>query len=291
MFGVNIAGCLSRKQLINGMSAPDLSQWVINKQSNMESEEKLAGGNMSVVSRVGDTVRRQVGPWSPQVHMLLAHLRAQGIQEVPSPLGFDQQGREILSFIPGLVGHDPLPEFLRVDEVLISAARLLRRIHAATEDIAQTWLSGWQAPTREPVEVICHGDFAPYNCVFNQGKLIGVIDFDHAHPGNREWDLAYALYRFAPITDPSNPDGYGTILDQCRRVRLFCDEYGLQDRSHIVRSIKSRLTYMADYLRIGAAKGDSRMQSNIDAGHLAIYTTDNAYLDVHTGQFQLALGE
>lgn len=245
---------------------------------------------MTAVSRVGDTVRREVGFWTPQVHKLLLHLRAGGIQETSLPLGFDPQGREILTFIPGIVGHDPLPEIFRTDEVLISAAQLLRRIHDATVDIAQTWQSGWQAPAREPVEVICHGDFAPYNCVFDQGKLVGVIDFDHAHPGNREWDLAYALYRFASITDPSNPDGYGTITDQCRRVRLFCDVYGLRDRSQIMQSIKSRLAYMADYLRQGAAKGDERMRTNIEAGHLAIYTTDYAYLNAHHEQFLLALG-
>jgi thiamine kinase-like enzyme len=256
----------------------------------MESEEKLSGGNMSAVSRVGNTVRRAAGPWTPRVHQLLEHLRAKGIQEVPTPLGFDAQGREILTFIPGLVGNDPIPAYLRADEVLRAAARLLRRIHDATEDVAQTWLSGWQSPTREPVEVICHGDFAPYNCVFDQNKLVGVIDFDNAHPGNREWDLAYALYRFAPITDPSNPDHYGTISEQSRRVRLFCDEYGLQDRSQIVQSTQLRIASMADYLRQGAAKGDKRPQANIDAGHLAIYVTDHAYLEANQEQFQSALG-
>ncbi|PKN94831.1 MAG: aminoglycoside phosphotransferase [Chloroflexi bacterium HGW-Chloroflexi-6] len=255
----------------------------------MESEEKLAGGNMTAVSRIGNTVRRDVGFWTKQVHMLLAHLRAKGIQEVPTPLGFDEQGREILTFIPGLVGHYPLPEFLRTDEVLISAARLLRRIHDATEDIAQIYQSGWQSPTQEPIEVICHGDFAPYNCVFDKGKLIGVIDFDNAHPGNREWDLAYALYRFAPITDPSNPENYGTIQEQCRRVRLFCDEYGLRERSKIIQATKSRIAYMADYLRQGAANGDKRLQANIDEGHLEIYTTDYAYLDSNYEQFLMAI--
>ena len=257
----------------------------------MEAEEILAGGNMTAVSRVGATVRRTAGAWTPQVHRLLLHLRAKGIHEAPAPLGFDPQGREILTFIPGLVGNDPLPDFLRTDAMLIAAARLLRRIHDATADVAPTWLSGWLAPTRAPIEVICHGDFAPYNCVFDEGRLVGVIDFDHAHPGSRHWDLAYALYRFAPITDPSNPDGYGTVAEQCRRVRLFCDEYGLQARAQLVEVIRARLAYMAEYLREGAARGDTRLQANIDAGHLAIYTTDYAYLETHDAQFQAALDD
>jgi hypothetical protein len=266
-------------------------QWGLRRQSPhiMESEETLAGGNMTAVARVGDTVRRGAGYWTPQVHKLLAHLRAKGIQEVPAPLGFDEQGREILTFLPGRVGHYPLPDNLRTDEVVGSAARLLRRMHDATGDVAQTWQTGWQAPTRHPVEVICHGDFAPYNCVFADGVLSGVIDFDHAHPGNRHWDLAYAIYRFAPIAAPSNPDGYGTVGEQCRRARLFCDAYGLHERADLVQTIKARIASMADYLRQGASQGDERLQANIDAGHLAIYTTDYAYLEAHSQMFAAAL--
>jgi hypothetical protein len=255
----------------------------------MEDEEKLTGGGITAVSRIGSTVRRETGPWTPQVHRLLAHLRAKGFDEVPAPLGFDEQGREILTFIPGLVGNDPLPESLRTDDVLIAAARLLRRLHDATVDVAQQWPSGWRAPTREPVEVICHGDFAPYNCVFAQGKLMGVIDFDYAHPGSRAWDVAYALYRFAPLMAPSNPDSYGQVSEQCRRARLFCDAYDLENRSQIVQTIKLRVAYMADYLRQGAAQGDKGLLANIDAGHLAVYENDYAYVAAHEEQFEREL--
>lgn len=244
----------------------------------MEAEEALAGGNMNAVVRVGDTVHRTAGPWTPEVHRLLARLRQQGIEEVPAPLGFDAQGREVLSFLPGLVGHGPLPE-LYTDAVLADAARLLRRIHDATADVAQVWSEGpWQAPVREPVEVICHGDFAPYNCVFDRGRLVGVIDFDYAHPGSRAWDMAYALYRFVPLMHPSNPDGFGAAAEQRRRARLFCDAYGLQDRSQIVPALQARVAYMAEFLIEGAARGDERMKANIDAGHLRIYLTDGAWL-------------
>jgi hypothetical protein len=40
------------------------------------TEVPLGGGNMSSgVVRVGDTVRRPAGPWTPAVHALLTHLR------------------------------------------------------------------------------------------------------------------------------------------------------------------------------------------------------------------------
>jgi Phosphotransferase enzyme family len=256
----------------------------------MEPEEKLVGGNMTQVSRAGHTVRREAGSWTPQVHKLLTHLRAKGIQEVPEPRGFDAYGREILSFIPGVVGHHPLSESMRTDEVLISAAQLLRRIHDATLDVAQIWNTGWRAPVQSPVEVICHGDFAPYNCVFSEtGKLIGVIDFDFAHLGSRVWDLAYALYRFVPICAPSNPEHGGDLLEQCRRTKLFCEVYQLEDASDIIQTIKLRIAYMADFLRQGAASGDQRLQDNIDRGDLEIYMTDCAYVETHEEQFLKAL--
>jgi hypothetical protein len=257
----------------------------------MDAEEKLAGGNLTAVSRVGNTVRREAGPWTPRVHQLLRHLRTKGIQEIPEPLGFDTQGREILSFIPGTVGHDPVPEALRSEAVLISAARLLRRMHDASADVAKTWASGWRAPTREPVEVICHGDFALYNCVFEGETLVGVIDFDYAHPGSRAWDLAYALYRFAPITAPTNPDNYGTLEDQGRRARLFCEAYGLSDRSRIVPAVKLRLLAMADFLRQGAAQGNPHLLANIEAGHLTVYLNDLAYLEANEAVFCGALAD
>jgi Ser/Thr protein kinase RdoA (MazF antagonist) len=163
-------------------------------------------------------------------------------------------------------------------------------LHDATQDVAQTQLTGWQATTRKPIEVICHGDFAPYNCVFDEGKLVGVIDFDHAHPGPRLWDIAYAIYRFAPTTAPSNMEGFGACADQARRVRLFCEAYGLLDRSQVVTTLIQRVQFMADMLLAGAAQGDARMQANIAAGHLSIYRTDAAYLEENQARFKLALG-
>jgi aminoglycoside phosphotransferase (APT) family kinase protein len=136
------------------------------------------------------------------------------------------------------------------------------------------------------VEVICHGDFAPYNCLFDGTRLTGVIDFDNAYPGPRLWDIAYAVYRFAPVTAPSNPEHFGSIKEQTRRARLFCDSYGLEDRSSLVAAMMERIQGMADSLREGAAHGDERFQANIDAGHLAIYKNDLAHLITHQKEYR-----
>jgi hypothetical protein len=255
----------------------------------MNSGEELKGGNMSGVCRIGETVRREAGPWTPQVHRLLLHLRSKGIAFVPEPLGMDAEGREILSFLPGIAGSTPLAGPQRSDAVTVRAATMLRAIHDATADVAASWRTGWRACPREPVQVICHGDFAPYNCMFIDGELTGVIDFDFAHAGPREWDLAYALYRFVPLADPEKTEGFGAPEEQARRMRLFCDAYGLGDRSRVIDSVMKRIQSMADFLLEGMAAGDPRRIANVETGHLELYRHDRTYVENYRAVFEAAL--
>jgi aminoglycoside phosphotransferase (APT) family kinase protein len=74
----------------------------------------------------------------------------------------------------------------------------LRAWHDATVDFAPPD-ADWGLPQSGPREVICHNDFAPYNCIFSNGRLVGAIDFDLCSPGARLWDLAYTAYRFVPL--------------------------------------------------------------------------------------------
>src|SRR4051794_10294034 len=56
-----------------------------------EPEEPLVGGNLnSAVVRVGDTVHRASGAWTPAVHALLEHLAGVGYP-APRPMGIDEQ--------------------------------------------------------------------------------------------------------------------------------------------------------------------------------------------------------
>ncbi|SEP90209.1 Phosphotransferase enzyme family protein [Lentzea xinjiangensis] len=188
-------------------------------------EELLTGGGLNQVFRVGDAVRRPAGPWAPRVHELLRHLAPLGI--APVPLGLDEE-HELLSYLPGDVGHVPPPG----DAALVESAVLLRRLHDATGPLTDR-LDGWQHPAREPVEVVLHGDFAPYNTVYRDGVPTGVFDFDSAHPGPRWWDVSWAIIQFVLAL----PD------ERERRTRLFCDAYGCDyDDDHV-------LTRLADMIR------------------------------------------
>ena len=76
----------------------------------------------------------------------------------------------------------------------------------------------------EPVEVICHYDFAPYNIVYQHGGAVGIIDFDYASPGPRLWDLAYLAYRIVPVST-YHADGF-TFTEREARLRRLLEVYG-----------------------------------------------------------------
>ena len=170
-----------------------------------EDEQVLAGGNMTAVVRVGRTVRRATGPWTPVIHALLTHLHESGFTQAPKPLGIDGNDREIITFLEGSVATYPLSDEMLSDDTLRAVASMLRRYHDATVHFVIPTDAVWQWPTHEPAEVICHNDFCPYNLMFEGGRLVGVIDFDTASPGPRVWDMAYTAYRFVPLTIRRTP--------------------------------------------------------------------------------------
>jgi hypothetical protein len=77
-------------------------------------------------------VRRPLRPFSLTVHAYLAHLRDVGFTGVPLPLGVDEQGREVLSFVPGEVPRWPLPPELAGEHVLVALARLIHALREAS---------------------------------------------------------------------------------------------------------------------------------------------------------------
>ncbi len=240
------------------------------------TQEPLVGGHTAPVFRVGDTVRRVAGPWTPAVAALMTGLRSAGLQLVPAHLGLDDAGREVVAWVDGDVPTYPMPPWLWDDQVLVDVARAARAVHdaAAGLDLPRT---GWRRPAVEPVETVCHGDLAPYNCAFDDGRLIGLIDWDHALPGPRLWDLGYLAYRFVSLTPPGHRDGApgsGPPSEQWRRVGLLCQAYGGVAPEDVVHWAAVRLEDLIAYSYAGAASGDAALQRTIDLGHVTLYEGD-----------------
>src|SRR5215207_6689047 len=194
----------------------------------MHSE--LPGGNITSVRRVGDTVRRAIGPWSPAVHALLQHLEAVGFAGAPRFLGIDDQQPEILTFIDGNVptGADPA---LVTDEALSDVGRLIRELHAAVAGFRIPAGVSWHHRSLggPPPHVVCHHDLAPRNAVFRAGRAVAFIDWDLATPDAPIHDVAHAAWQFVPLATDHEcaRQGWPEPPERGRRLRLLLDGYGL----------------------------------------------------------------
>jgi hypothetical protein len=166
-----------------------------------ESAPGFEGDSKRVVGCDGDVVRRRAGSWTPAVHGLLAHLEAVAFPYSPRVLGFDEDGCELLTYIPGVSGRDSWAKVVPEDG-MAAFARLLRLYHDAVAGYRPT-TAEWATveESLEDGEVICHGDFGPWNVVWQGSDPVGIIDWDLAGPRPPLHDVAYALEYGVPFRD------------------------------------------------------------------------------------------
>jgi Ser/Thr protein kinase RdoA (MazF antagonist) len=146
---------------------------------------------------------------------------------------------------------------------------MLRELHDATAGFARTGRT-WALPARQPDEVICHNDFAPYNLVFRDGLPIGAIDFEAAAPGPRAWDLAYLAYRLVPLAAPGNAD-LPAQPDPPARLAALCAAYGEIDPAAVLALVPRRLRELAE---------------TAPPAHAELYLADAAHLERRVTQPQ-----
>jgi thiamine kinase-like enzyme len=246
--------------------------------------ETLKGWN-GVVS-IGDTIRRRPRPWSRTIQALLRHLETQGFAGAPKGLGFDEQGREILSYIPGAAEHYPWRSFVYSEDNLYRVARLLREYHEATVSFNAPNDALWSANIPGTAEVICHGDIGPYNTIYVNGKAVAFIDFDLAAPGPRIWDLAFAVYRFARLCHLSKIRNLSDAYLDCiaRRIRRFCNYYGVEERMQLLDAVLQRLEYQISWLH--SPENVGILQKAIAEEHVAFFQRDITTIIRHASSLE-----
>jgi hypothetical protein len=238
----------------------------------MSAEQRLAGGNTGGAVRVGDTVRRTAGAWTPSVHAVLRYLESAGFGRAPRALGFDDQGREVLSFLPGeVVGETrPWPRWVHTDQALVEVAGWLRDLHQVLAGFTPADDAVWRdGGAWRPGLIIGHNDAAPYNAVWSDGKLIGFFDWDFAGPVTPEWDLAFTAFAWVPLHARAvvAAEGFTAFAERPRRLRLFLDAYGWDGPAgQLVEIVRRRVDASAQGIRRFAAAGDPAFRRMVEQG-------------------------
>ncbi|WP_300007431.1 phosphotransferase [Pseudonocardia sp.] len=225
----------------------------------MAIEVPLLGGtaNRGRVHRVGDTVRRPLRRTTPAVHALLRHLEDVGFDGAPRVLGIDDDGREILSYVPGQAVTAPAPGWGLTDAALRSVGHLLRRFHDAVTGFDPR-PHAWSASAPEPFADggITHNDPNLDNVVFRDGRAVALIDFDLAAPGHPVWDVAGAARLWAPLRDPTDTTDRRRNRE-LTRLRVLADAYGLDDagRTLLPAAVVGHHEWMTELVGDGARRG------------------------------------
>lgn len=190
-----------------------------------------SGQQPSKARRRDDTVLRDSGPWSTTVLALLRHFQAVGFRGAPRPVGsgFNPDGREIVTFLPGTSPHPHAWQ----DTQIVEVGRLLRQAHDAAasfvpgaDAVWRPWFGRRLAGERP---VIGHCDAGPWNVVTADGQPYALIDWEYAGPVDAVWELAQAAWLNAQLHDDDIAERLGLppAADRAGQVRLLLDGYRL----------------------------------------------------------------
>lgn len=198
-----------------------------------EGEELTTWGGASTSRAwlVGETVVREAGPWSRSVHSLLRHFEAVGFDGAPKVVGtgFDDAGREVLTFLPGSSPH-PAPW---TDDAVFAIGQLLRRAHDAADGFVPPDGAEWQPWFGRSLvgdhPVFGHCDAGSWNVVAKDGRPYALIDWEYAGPVDAGWELAHVAWQNAQLFDDDIAErvGLASPAARARQVRLIADGYGI----------------------------------------------------------------
>lgn len=226
------------------------------------NEVRLPGGHTTGAVLIGDVVHKPAAPSTASVHALLRHLEDAGFDGAPRALGFDEQGREMLTYLPGdTVGEGmPWPQWVSAESILVQVGRWLRRLHDATASFVppagERWFIGEAV---RPGLIVGHQDAAPYNAVVDGDRLVGFCDWGAAGPSSREFDLALSALWWVPLCPPDavEPLGFHDFEGRSRRLHVLLDAYGYEaDRTAFAAVIVRRARRQAAAIRRMAEEGD-----------------------------------
>ena len=227
-----------------------------------DAEVRLPGGNVGGAVRVGGTVRRQTGPWTPAVHTLLGCLDGR----VPG----DPAGSRARRAGPGGAELPAGPDYRHRHRGILSAGQIVSLVSWTRSvppggDRVQPPRTLAVLSVAEPT-LIGHNDIAPYNACFDGDTLAGVFDWDLAGPTTPLLELAFMAWNCVPLW---RDDGTEQAAE---RLKLIASGYGDAESParigarQILRAVPNRIQLMLGWIPAAAAAGDAGMARLMSAG-------------------------
>jgi len=205
--------------------------------------DEIAEGGLDYPLRRGNTVRRPAAANTEFVQRLLLHLEAAGVTWSPRALGLDEQGREVVSWLPGCAAS------VGADVDLAELTRIVRDLHDLTASLV------------EGSACVVHDDLQPRNVIVDQTRPVGLIDWEQARPGRRVEDVANLCWSFIEPTPGSDPE------EVAQKWRQIVQGYGLDNPEELVPTVLSRMTTCAEDIERNAALGSARHRRLANLGH------------------------
>jgi aminoglycoside phosphotransferase (APT) family kinase protein len=153
-------------------------------------------------------------------------------------LGIDEQGREVVSWIPGVTAASG-------EEIdVLPLVEMVRQLHDLTVDLVD-----------DGFECVIHDDLQPRNVVVRDRVPVGLIDWEQARPGRRVEDVAKLCWSMIEPTLESAPVEIGERWGQLAGV------YGLETLDALLSTVLDQMQTCAEDIERGAARGSVRHQA------------------------------
>ena len=252
-------------------------------------EELLLGGNThAAIVRIGDTVRRPTGAWTPGVHALLQHLERRSYDGAPRLLGLDDQGREVLEFVPGSVIWPDHFALVQTDSALFEVAATIRRYHHAAADF-DFGAFAWSGPRKR--HAWAERDHLP-----QRPRVPGTSFTSHRDDGGSSTGTSrrrvgwlgislLALLSFVQLM----PDSRLTEAETCHRIAVFGAGYGEPLPTDILAVAVERCATEAARIEQDGRAGIEPYARLLAEGHATIWREAEAHIESNRARWQPAL--
>jgi Choline/ethanolamine kinase len=210
------------------------------------------------VQRVGSHALRRAWPWTATNHALLRHLENVGFDACPRVVGdgFDDTGREVLTWIDGEVVH-PQP-WDAPEPALFEVGQLMRQLHRATSSFVAPanarWMP-WTLHEHGPHTIVSHCNIAPWNIINRNNQPVAFIGWEYAGPTDRLNEIAATGWYCAQLHGHDVAELVGLPEADVRAgwLKAFLDGYELPARERVglvTRMIEFAIRDTAGYARV-----------------------------------------